>query len=241
MASSRHALTEAPQRITKPHWSRPVNSGPRPCLFDVGFPLSGLQDRTSTSDLSIVPAHPRRLALRARPPRRRSLSHPVVGRTHGHQRGEKMAAGGENRWPYLGRNRWPLTQRSISAETLARSASARSRACATTGKSRSRDRVRAALCSKRDPIASRSRVDAPPSPRASSSICCSLEPARRCFRSAGPRQERFGLRAVVARLVPSERPRPSRRDDCIQGASGSWRKVPPHGSCSLRPRRRRAP
>ena len=96
-------------------------------------------------------------------------------------------------------------QRSISAETLARSASARSRACATTGKSRSRsrDRVRAALCSKRDPIASRSRVDAPASPWASSSICCSLEPARRCFRSAGPRQERFGLRAVVARLVRS--------------------------------------
>ena len=31
----------------------------------------------------------------------------------------------------------------------------------------------------------------------------SSEPARRCFRSAGPRQERFGLRAVVARLVPS--------------------------------------
>jgi hypothetical protein len=33
-----------------------------------------------------------------------------VGRTHGHQWGEKMAAGGENRWPYLGRNRWPLTR-----------------------------------------------------------------------------------------------------------------------------------
>jgi hypothetical protein len=28
-----------------------VNSGPRPCLIDVGFPLSGSQDRTSTSDL----------------------------------------------------------------------------------------------------------------------------------------------------------------------------------------------
>ena len=24
-----------------------------------------------------------------------------------------MAAGGENRWPYLGRNRWPLTDTSI--------------------------------------------------------------------------------------------------------------------------------
>jgi hypothetical protein len=56
MASSRPALTEAPQR-NQPHWSRPVNSGPRPCLFDVGFPLSGLQDRTSTSVLSIRARH----------------------------------------------------------------------------------------------------------------------------------------------------------------------------------------
>ncbi len=28
-----------------------MNPGPRPCLIDVGFPLSGSQDRTSTSDL----------------------------------------------------------------------------------------------------------------------------------------------------------------------------------------------
>ncbi len=28
-----------------------MNSGPRPCLINVGFPLSGSQDRTSTSDL----------------------------------------------------------------------------------------------------------------------------------------------------------------------------------------------
>ena len=41
MASSRHALTEAPQRSTKPHWGRPVKSGPRPCLFSVGFPCQG--------------------------------------------------------------------------------------------------------------------------------------------------------------------------------------------------------
>ena len=51
MASFRHALTEAPQRQSKPHWNRPVNSEPRPCLFSVGFPLSGPQVRTSTSDL----------------------------------------------------------------------------------------------------------------------------------------------------------------------------------------------
>ena len=59
MASFRPALTEAPQRITKPHWGRPVNSGPRPCLFSVGFPLSGLQVRTYTSDLNIRAQHTR--------------------------------------------------------------------------------------------------------------------------------------------------------------------------------------
>ena len=58
MASSRPALTEAPQR-NQPHWGRPVNSGPRPCLFSVGFPLSGLQDRTYTSDLNIRTQHTR--------------------------------------------------------------------------------------------------------------------------------------------------------------------------------------
>ena len=50
MASFRPALTEARQP-SQPPASRPVNSGPRPCLFDVGFPLSGPQVRTSTSDL----------------------------------------------------------------------------------------------------------------------------------------------------------------------------------------------
>jgi hypothetical protein len=58
MASFRHALTEAPQR-TQPHWNRPVNSEPRPCLFDVGFPLSGPQVRTSTSDLKRHALHTR--------------------------------------------------------------------------------------------------------------------------------------------------------------------------------------
>ena len=59
MASFRPALTETPQRMTKPHWGRPVNSGPRPCLFDVGFPLSGLQVRTYTSDLNVRAQHTR--------------------------------------------------------------------------------------------------------------------------------------------------------------------------------------
>jgi hypothetical protein len=49
-ASFRPALTEARQR-NQPPADRPVHSGPRPCLIDVGFPLSGPQDRTSTSDL----------------------------------------------------------------------------------------------------------------------------------------------------------------------------------------------
>ena len=48
MASFRHALTGAREH-NQPPASRPVNSGPRPCLFDVGFPVLGLQNRTSTS------------------------------------------------------------------------------------------------------------------------------------------------------------------------------------------------
>ena len=55
---------------TRPHGSprsaspsrtgdRPVNSRPRPCLFSVGFPLSGLQDRTHTSDLNTRAQHTR--------------------------------------------------------------------------------------------------------------------------------------------------------------------------------------
>ena len=58
MASFRPALTEARWRIPPPA-SRPVNSGPRPCLFDDGFPLSGLQVRTYTSDLNVRAQHTR--------------------------------------------------------------------------------------------------------------------------------------------------------------------------------------
>jgi hypothetical protein len=58
MASFRPALTETPQR-NQPHWDRPVNSEPRPCLVSVGFPLSGSRDRTSTSDLNIRTWHTR--------------------------------------------------------------------------------------------------------------------------------------------------------------------------------------
>jgi hypothetical protein len=59
MASFRPALTGASRRprYLRPSSGRPVNSGPRPCLFDVGFPLSGLQDRTHTSDLYIRARH----------------------------------------------------------------------------------------------------------------------------------------------------------------------------------------
>jgi hypothetical protein len=104
MASFRHALTEAPQR-NQPHWDRPVKPEPRPCLFGVGFPLSGPQVRTSTSDLI-------RHALRtsaARPTASRLRDDSALGRSDGHQRGEKMTAPGEIGWPPVGRNRWPLT------------------------------------------------------------------------------------------------------------------------------------
>ena len=73
MAPFKPALTETRQR-NRPSTGRPVNSGPRPCLFDVGFPLSGLQDRTYTSDLNIRAQHTR-LALRARLREAHALSH----------------------------------------------------------------------------------------------------------------------------------------------------------------------
>ena len=58
-------------------------------------------------DLTRASALDRRsdLALRAR----LRDDAPVVGTSDGRQRGENMAASGENRWPPLGRNRWPLT------------------------------------------------------------------------------------------------------------------------------------
>ena len=56
MASFRPALAEARQP-NQPPASRPVNSEPRPCLFDVGFPLSGPQVRIHTSDLNIRARH----------------------------------------------------------------------------------------------------------------------------------------------------------------------------------------
>jgi hypothetical protein len=57
-ASFRPALTEAHRHKDQPPASRPVNSGPRPCLIDVGFPLSGPQVRTHTSDLNDMPGTP---------------------------------------------------------------------------------------------------------------------------------------------------------------------------------------
>jgi hypothetical protein len=62
MASSRPALTEAPQR-KQPHWSRPVNSGPRPCLFDVGFPLQGSRTGLPPPISTSVPGTPVRNAI----------------------------------------------------------------------------------------------------------------------------------------------------------------------------------
>jgi DNA replication protein DnaC len=45
----------------------------------------------------------------ARPTASRPRVDSALGRSDGHQWGEKMAAAGEIRWPPLGRNRWPLT------------------------------------------------------------------------------------------------------------------------------------
>jgi hypothetical protein len=46
-------------------------------------------------------------------------SRSALGRTDGHQRGQNMAAIGENRWPPLGKNRWPLTGRDGCESLLA--------------------------------------------------------------------------------------------------------------------------
>ena len=65
MASFRPALTEAPATHNQAALGTARSiPGPRPCLFDVGFPLSGLQDRTHTSDLNTYAQHTRRLAWR---------------------------------------------------------------------------------------------------------------------------------------------------------------------------------
>jgi len=67
MASFRRTLTGARQPNQQPA-GRPANSGPRPCLFDVGFPLSGLQDRTYTSDLNVRARHTAAVDLMVDPP-----------------------------------------------------------------------------------------------------------------------------------------------------------------------------
>jgi hypothetical protein len=65
IASFKPALTAARQH-NQPPAGRPVNSGPRPCLIDDGFPRSGPQFRTSTSDLKRHARHTRyAVALRA--------------------------------------------------------------------------------------------------------------------------------------------------------------------------------
>jgi hypothetical protein len=55
-----------PRRQPPAPANRPVDSGPRPCLISVGFPLSGPQDRTSTSDLKRHARHTRRAGARLR-------------------------------------------------------------------------------------------------------------------------------------------------------------------------------
>src|SRR5450432_2264447 len=44
--------------IERDRWDRPVNSGPRPCLFDVGFPLSGSKTGLTPPISTSVPGTP---------------------------------------------------------------------------------------------------------------------------------------------------------------------------------------
>ena len=70
-----------------------MNSGPRPCLVDVGFPLSGPRVRTSTSDLKRHAQHtadlrsaPTATPARALPPARNRPQHrsPAEHQHHPH-------------------------------------------------------------------------------------------------------------------------------------------------------------
>ena len=58
MASFRPALTEAPQRITEPHWDRPVNSGPRPCHLMLDSPYQGSRTGLPPPISTSVPGTP---------------------------------------------------------------------------------------------------------------------------------------------------------------------------------------
>ena len=58
MASFRPALTEAPQRMTEPHWDRPVNSGPRPCHLMLDSPYQGSKTGLTPPISTSVPGTP---------------------------------------------------------------------------------------------------------------------------------------------------------------------------------------
>ena len=58
MASFRPALTEAPQRMTEPHWDRPVNSGPRPCHLMLDSPYQGSKTGLPPPISTSVPGTP---------------------------------------------------------------------------------------------------------------------------------------------------------------------------------------
>ena len=58
MASFRPALTEAPQRMTEPHWDRPVNSGPRPCHLMLDSPYQGSRTGLPPPISTSVPGTP---------------------------------------------------------------------------------------------------------------------------------------------------------------------------------------
>ena len=94
-----------------------MNSGPRPCLVDVGFPLSGPRVRTSTSDLK---RHAQHTALRARLRDDRRATQPpgaddlesssnwagvaTTARTQGTLSGQRLSAVQPGPWRLAGRS-----------------------------------------------------------------------------------------------------------------------------------------
>jgi len=71
--------------MSSPRWGRPVNSEPRPCLLVVGFPLSGLQDRTHTSDLNVRAQHTRLRPTGSAPARSSSARLRKLPNREGHE------------------------------------------------------------------------------------------------------------------------------------------------------------
>ena len=82
-----------------------MNSEPRPCLLDDGFPLSGPRDRTSTSDLNVMPgAPPLRLRLRSGTAARHQISY------------QTETTKPDGKWGHFKPSRWGQNKPSRSGE-----------------------------------------------------------------------------------------------------------------------------